>query len=153
VRRRCFEEAGLLDESLGYFEDRDMWLRISDTYEFRFCSEPLYEARIDSGSSVRMSENPDKKLRSLDSYFQKHADRVRLLTKSARRRLLSKYSGERAMFFCKSNMLKEGREELVKSILWYPLNVRSWRLLLTTVFGLGVFRLIGTSWRSLISHS
>lgn len=36
VRRECFDQAGLFDESLSGSEDWDMWLRISKEYDFDF---------------------------------------------------------------------------------------------------------------------
>lgn len=41
LRRECFDEAGLFDESLRVAEDWDMWLRVAKRFEVRFVEEPL----------------------------------------------------------------------------------------------------------------
>ena len=41
VRRACFDEVGLYDESLRAAEDYDMWLRIFEKYDVAFLQEPL----------------------------------------------------------------------------------------------------------------
>jgi glycosyltransferase involved in cell wall biosynthesis len=41
VRRSCFEEVGMFDETLTNVEDRDMWLRIARFYDFKVVKEPL----------------------------------------------------------------------------------------------------------------
>ncbi len=43
VRKECFEEVGLFDESLAIFEDWDMVLRLSKQYDAAFVAEPLYD--------------------------------------------------------------------------------------------------------------
>ncbi len=43
VRKECFEEVGLFDESLAIFEDWDMVLRLSKRYDAAFVAEPLYD--------------------------------------------------------------------------------------------------------------
>lgn len=43
VRKECFEEVGVFDESLAIFEDWDMVLRLSKRYDAAFVAEPLYD--------------------------------------------------------------------------------------------------------------
>lgn len=43
VRKECFDEVGLFDESLAIFEDWDMVLRLSKRYDAAFVAEPLYD--------------------------------------------------------------------------------------------------------------
>lgn len=52
VRRRCYEVVGGYDETLA-FEDWDMWLRISRTFQFRVWPQPSAEYRLLSTSMVR----------------------------------------------------------------------------------------------------
>jgi glycosyltransferase involved in cell wall biosynthesis len=54
VRRRCFDELGVFDCSLGSaVEDRDMWLRIAARYAFAVVEEPLVQYRHHAGSASR----------------------------------------------------------------------------------------------------
>jgi len=46
VRRECFDNVGFFDESLTSCQDWDMWLRISQCYEFDFVNEILARIHI-----------------------------------------------------------------------------------------------------------
>lgn len=52
IRRECFDRVGLFDESL-FAEDWDMWLRISQSYEFAYSSELSAKYRILRTSATR----------------------------------------------------------------------------------------------------
>ena len=45
IKKECFEKVGLFDESLWSSEDWDMWLRISEQYNFDYVSEELVGVR------------------------------------------------------------------------------------------------------------
>ena len=45
VRRDCFDDVGLFDETLHACEDWDMWLRLASRYEFDFVPEVLVKIR------------------------------------------------------------------------------------------------------------
>lgn len=45
VKKECFDQTGLFDESLPTCEDWDMWLRISRLYEFDYVNEKLVRLR------------------------------------------------------------------------------------------------------------
>ena len=57
VRKKCFEEVGLFDENLHCYEDREMWLRLSDKYSLTFVKEPLYKMRVHGGRITFNIEN------------------------------------------------------------------------------------------------
>lgn len=59
VRRRCFEEVGVFDESLTALEDQDMWHRISRTWALDFVPEPLARYRL---SPTQMTQDFDRML-------------------------------------------------------------------------------------------
>ena len=46
VKRKCFQEVGLFDESLKMAEDWDMWFRIAKCYDIRSIELPLIKYRI-----------------------------------------------------------------------------------------------------------
>jgi glycosyltransferase involved in cell wall biosynthesis len=52
IRRECFDKVGLFDESL-YYEDWDMWLRISRCFEFAYVDEVSAKYRVVSTSMMR----------------------------------------------------------------------------------------------------
>jgi len=43
VRRACFDAVGLFDERLQRLQDWEMWLRLSERYEFELVKKPLLE--------------------------------------------------------------------------------------------------------------
>lgn len=51
VRRSCYDEVGLYDETLNY-EDWDMWLRIARKYHFLYVPQVTARYRIHSGSAT-----------------------------------------------------------------------------------------------------
>lgn len=55
VRKECFKNCGLFDESLKMAIDWDLWLRISTEYHFDYVNEPLLKYRV--GHSDQMSKN------------------------------------------------------------------------------------------------
>jgi len=52
IRRECFDRVGLYDENL-FYEDWDMWLRISQAYEFVYSNEISAKYRLVTTSMVR----------------------------------------------------------------------------------------------------
>jgi hypothetical protein len=52
IRRRCYDEVGLYDEGLPV-EDWDMWLRISQRFEFHFSPKISARYRILASSMIR----------------------------------------------------------------------------------------------------
>jgi glycosyltransferase involved in cell wall biosynthesis len=52
IRRECFDRVGLYDETL-FYEDWDMWLRISSCYEFAYSDQISAKYRLVGTSMVR----------------------------------------------------------------------------------------------------
>ena len=46
LKKHCFDQAGLFDDSLRYVEDKDLWLRISMHYPMACVPFPLVKRRI-----------------------------------------------------------------------------------------------------------
>ena len=73
VRRACFREVGLFDETLRASEDWDMWLRVARHYHFGGITEPLLNYRV-HGSN--MSGNPETMLHFQLLTIEKHFGKV-----------------------------------------------------------------------------
>lgn len=69
VRRHCYEEVGLFDESLTACEDWDMWLRITSQYKVIGTNRVLTRHRVLPGS---MSANPDRMYKNRMVVLAKH---------------------------------------------------------------------------------
>ncbi len=60
IRRSCYEKVGYYDELLRY-EDRDMWLRITQHFDFSYSPKVLSRYRLVGNSltnSLHVKENP-----------------------------------------------------------------------------------------------
>jgi glycosyltransferase involved in cell wall biosynthesis len=72
VRRQCLDEVGLFDESLGYSEDWDLWLRIALAgYPFACIQEPLCAYRVHQRSKMSHTLRVERGIRAvLDRVFE-----------------------------------------------------------------------------------
>ena len=70
VRKACFARVGAYDESL-FFEDWDMWLRISRQFSFVFVGEPTARDRLHDGATSRMRKEEIRQ--SIEAMFRKYA--------------------------------------------------------------------------------
>lgn len=68
VRKECFDNVGGFDEALKSFQDYDMWLRLSEVYEFDYVQENLIVKLENHGEQVSM--NPYKRLDGME-YLKK----------------------------------------------------------------------------------
>lgn len=74
VRRECFEVAGRFDEQLPRLQDWELWLRISEHFEFELIDEPLVEKDVEA-DAVSISGDPDRYLDAMARILEKHRDR------------------------------------------------------------------------------
>lgn len=105
ARKRCFEAVGGFDESLPALEDWEMWLRISQAFEFRYLDEPLATAHVGSDS---MSVDFDALSIARHMIVEKHS---RLFDAENRARHLF-WSGHGMM---KSHNPAQGRRNLLRA--------------------------------------
>jgi len=77
VRRACFDRVGAFAESLTAGEDWDLWLRVSQHFEFANLDEPLatYRQMPSAARAARRATGPDSFRCVLDGLF---ADETRL---------------------------------------------------------------------------
>lgn len=70
VKRECFDNIGLFDPNLKYFEDMDLYFRIhKNGYNFNFAQKPLYLYRIHANN---VSKNREILLENIDNYYKKY---------------------------------------------------------------------------------
>lgn len=123
VRRECFEQVGTFDEETPPIDDWDLWLRISQQFEFRLVDEPLVSAAVREDSISRDREAIV-------------ASRERIVNKNqevfSRSPLANQYFyiGHGAM---KLNKVGKGRTYFTKAILTWPHPLYVLALLLSVV--------------------
>ena len=74
VKKECFERAGLFDETLSGSEDWDMWLRLSEFYEFDYVPEPLVFITDRTESN---NKNYERMLENRIKFLNKWMDEIR----------------------------------------------------------------------------
>lgn len=89
VKRECFEEYGLLDESLFGSDDYEFWLRIAGEYGFEYIDEPLAQKRLHGENAStnldqmvkdrrRIAERYVNEYPFLQEYYARHLAYIRL---------------------------------------------------------------------------
>ncbi|RKY32600.1 MAG: glycosyltransferase family 2 protein [Candidatus Omnitrophota bacterium] len=69
VKKECFDEVGLFDESFVSCQDREMWTRIATKYEMEVV--PEYLARMYRDKKISISASPKKVVYGYYQYFIK----------------------------------------------------------------------------------
>ena len=118
LRIQCFEKVGLFDESLGFADDYDMWLRISKEFQFEYIDEPLVNYLLHD-DQPSLSHNYEAVIRDIEILLKKHAPLLASNKKShsGRYRML----GEAYLF---TGNIRKGRQAFVKAIKLYPFEIR-----------------------------
>jgi len=118
VRRECFEKAGLFDENIRCFEDWELWLRISECYEFKCVDQPL--VIVYGGTEDSLLGNLDAAAEGLELITKKHWRNIR----DKDRRLLASYYISVANNFRSMGQFRRARNYYVKAAAAYPFDVR-----------------------------
>lgn len=116
IRRSCFSEVGLFDESLTSIEDRDMWLRLASRFTCVAVLSPCWWYRPHQGqmsrSAARMRNNYEK---VLTKFFAEHPEH-RSLERMARGYLYS----DSAWCSLSEGDTAAARELILKSFRTWP---------------------------------
>jgi len=132
VKRECFEKVGSFDEALPSANDRDMWLRISKYFSFKYIPRALANIYVTPGSLSTTRHNLIE----------------------AHKRLLNKYSNECAKYgkkvlsdyLCYIGSLifqedgsGEARGFMLRAIWVFPLNPINYLVLIASFFGKSIY--------------
>lgn len=143
LRRECFEEVGLFDESLPSGQDYDMWIRISKKFHFEYIKEPLVKYSI---HEKRISTNLEQKIKGIEIIFKRYSQLLALNRKSYSQSYLSL-----GVFYCYNGNTKKGREALIKSIRLYPIGTRHYFNFCLSLLGSEAFKKLKSIKEKLIS--
>ena len=127
VRRQCFKDVGFFDEKLTFYEDADMWYRISQKYDFAFSRDILYEV---TAHPLSREKGLHGRLESLDWYYRKHRKESALLPKRTQDKMSSTYHWHRACAFYLFDRIDGMRNEAFKAVRSYPFSFRYWTFVL-----------------------
>jgi glycosyltransferase involved in cell wall biosynthesis len=139
VRRECFEEVGLFDETLNGSDDWEMWARIAARYEFRYVPRALSFTRLHSANtSLDVSRMRDQSLRVRAMLFS-DPELTRGIGFREKRRLHERATA-RIHSYCATWLLRSGRyreaaRDLAKAVRHHPGKPRHAVLLLFALLG------------------
>lgn len=101
IRKECFKTVGMFDEDLRRASDRDMWIRISEHYEFAYIDEPLVISHFQPDS---ISEDRDAGLKASEMILAKHYEKF-----SKDKKLLGKRLYQAGNLACCKGDMSRGR--------------------------------------------
>ena len=142
IRKKCIDELGYFDETLFSVEDRDMWLRIAQTYGVGFINEPLAKKRqhkTNIGSNQQLALESQLRVinKMLEIYPQLPPSNIKLIDRSIR----DLHFSIGYMLFCERN-LKQSRGHFVQSINDGRFDLRRYLYLMATFMPLKLIDLI-----------
>lgn len=140
LRRECFEEVGLFDETIDFGEEYDMWIRVAHAFDFAFLPEPLVRYSVHGN---RLSTNYGVMIRGLDRLLAKFGPFFAAYPLDLSRRHL-----ELGVWHCYQGEARKGRQAFGRAIRIAPLRFKNYFYLGLALFGSRVFRWVRLSSRS-----
>lgn len=125
VRRSCIESVGAFDESLPSFQDYDLYLRLSEHYEFDFVAKAVSRYRR---HEVQIWKNPQAVLHGMERMLQKHGSNRRF------RHYIARGHQKLGRQLCMSGDLSQGRRVLLRAIRLNPHNLHTYRDVALSLF-------------------
>jgi glycosyltransferase involved in cell wall biosynthesis len=132
LRRECFNTVGLFDPTIVFGPDYDMWIRVSEKYQFDYIRQPLIKYYI---HSARLSTNHELIIAGIEAQLRKYTPLFALDKKNHSRRYSSL-----GVNYCFSGNFKKGREALLRAIRLYPFDVRHYYNLGLSLLGTNNFK-------------
>ena len=118
IKKHCFDRVGLFDEKLRWGDDWDMWIRVTQGYEFAFISEPLvvYRQQPDSLTTDRFAS---ERSRACEVILRKHYARY-----SKNHNAIGEMCFSIGHNYCIAGDMKKGREWIIKSFKWEFISIK-----------------------------
>lgn len=126
-RKSCFNDVGLFDESLPYYVDLDLFIRLSKKYRFYHINKPLIKYYdVTEGATLT---NMDKRIRACESILEKYYDDIK-----RNGRILSIYYHKIAILNLGIDV-KKSKNFALKSLKEWPYSIKSWVVLMLSLCG------------------
>jgi glycosyltransferase involved in cell wall biosynthesis len=118
IKKECFERVNIFDEHIAFGTDYDMWIRISKEFHVDYIKKPLvlYYRHEDSLSANLVVRNKGRET-LLKKYHQLFA---------LNRKGHSRFYLFQGIFYCCAGDTSEGRKAFLKSITFYPFQMRGY---------------------------
>ncbi len=145
VRRECFEQNGMFDESIPLAIDYDLWLRFSLNWAFGYLPEKLLRARLGHSRLSCRGEERKKIARAIaDSFLSANKEWLDPSGSVQRRRLAMRHFAEgchKHRVNCRLDALRCYK----RSLSFRPLQPKVWKAILTLGLPYCVIRAIRKS--------
>ncbi len=112
VKRKCLETHGLFDERLPRFQDWDLFLRISRSYQFMIVDEPLVLVHSMAGS---IGTNLRARLDAMEIMLEKYDEEYR-----ADRAALARMQQTIGCLHCRFGEIRQGAGHLCSALVARP---------------------------------
>ncbi len=129
VRRQCFEEVGLFDETLPSCQDWDMWIRLAKRCRFRAIPRPLVRYYRHGGPQISKARAAVRE--GHERVFEKHIEAARALGPEVE----AAFRFHIGRVLCGIGELQEGRGYLASALVVNPRFIRPAFYLMATFLG------------------
>lgn len=131
IRKKCFEKSGMFDENLPRLQDWELVIRLSKYYNFKCIDEPLLNSYYTSNS---ISANHEALIKAVELILTKHFNDF-----AKDRKLLSNHYFYIGNLLYSDGQIKKGRDYLIKSVKFNPLNIKFLLLTFISFFSKGIY--------------
>jgi len=132
VRRKCFHILGMFDEDLPCYQDWELWIRLSQDFEFYYLDE-VHVAAYYSEDSI--SINPYKQIDALRRILKKHESDF-----SVHKNIYSKHLIYLGHLLSSYQDIKAGRKNMLKALKVSPFYIKILMFLILSLFGSSTYR-------------
>lgn len=132
LKKECFQEIGMFDESLPSFQDYDLWIRISQKFNFEYVGEPLLKYYV---HEKKVWNSPENLRKGLDIIVEKFGN----ATWKQRKFYGKQYNGLGVMY-CFQGDLQKGRLAFNRAWTFNPYDIRSYMNYGFSIFGKSGFQ-------------
>ena len=131
VKKECLKEVGLFDEALPRLQDWELFLRLSNRYQFLFIDEALVNAYHTPGS---ITSNQKALADALVLMLEKHYDEF-----AQHKKILANFYCYMGQQFFLSDERAKSLHYCVKALKMQPFNPKFWLIMMTFALGKNVY--------------
>jgi len=134
LRRQCFEEVGLFDESVAFGEEYDMWIRMAHRFDFRYIDDVLVTYGL---HAKRLSRHFGVMISGLERQLEKYRSFFASDPVNHSRRYMTL-----GRLYCYSGEGRKGREAFWNAITLWPFALKYYLYFCLALLGSRGFTLV-----------